>query len=541
MRTLRLTAYPPSPPRLKTRRTVALSQSTSAAILRTVELSIVFLAIVVIVAAFRPQSTRGYFVGVRAAPARAHLQFILSPVPHLRAPWAITEDGLRAVAEALQNRDGKPLASARGVSLRGSVAVIPVRGPLSKQDSWIAQFFGASTYEGLAKDLQAALDDPSVSAIVLDVDSPGGEVSGCGELAAMVRAATGKKTVVAYASGLMCSAAYWLASGASDLVVDASATVGSIGVRTMMVDASKLQESVGVKVYDIVSSQSPLKVADAASADDRARVRASLDAMAQVFVGDVAAGRGTTPDVVLSDFGRGDVLVGAAAVSAGMADRVGDLEGLIASLNAPAPQGVKIMSKKNGVGAPLAMEKCTRCDRDMDDDDDVYCRACFGADDASRATFTAAVRAALDARDDAEVLGKLQALKMERDALRTELEASRAAQRQAEVTSLLDGAVQDGRVPAARREELAKLAADHGLPALQACLGMLRPAPAPAVPAAKEALAAANPQAAPQAPAEATAVLNKINRATGKAYTAAQVAEHRKKIGQYILNQQEQE
>ena len=89
--------------------------------------------------------------------------------------------------------------------------------------------------------------EPSISAIVLDVDSPGGSVFGVEELATEIRAARGTKPVVAVANSMAASAAYWIASQADELVITPGGMVGSIGVLTAHEDISKAQEMAGIK------------------------------------------------------------------------------------------------------------------------------------------------------------------------------------------------------------------------------------------------------------------------------------------------------
>jgi capsid assembly protease len=97
-------------------------------------------------------------------------------------------------------------------------------------------------------------------------------------------------------------------------------------------DTTKRDEKSDVKVVDIVSSASPKKRLDPNTDAGRAEVQAIVDALAEVFISSVAKYRGTTVEKVTNDFGRGGMLVGAAAKKAGMANRVGSLDSVIAEL-----------------------------------------------------------------------------------------------------------------------------------------------------------------------------------------------------------------
>lgn len=366
----------------------------------------------------------------------------------IRGPLAISEQGIRKLADlALHAREATPLKGTRKALMRGSVAVLPLNGPLSRQASLFSEFFGASSYETLRKDFEAALENPDVSAIVFDCDSPGGEVAGCGELSKAIFEARGKKQITAYVSGDLCSAAYWIGSACDRIVADPSSTIGSIGVRTVMVDWSDAEKNAGIVSYDIVSDQSPYKVPDAAKSSDRARVKASMTSIADVFISDVSRNRGVSAATVQSGFGRGDVLIGKHAVDAGMADSVGDLESLLSQLN-----GAKAMSKPASSQASIRNAKCDGCDRNMDDDDETYCRACHAEADASHVR---EVYASLGVKTPAAAMGALAGLKAKADQvelLTKQLSEIKAEHEEKLCESLIEGAVLDGRLEPAQEK-----------------------------------------------------------------------------------------
>ncbi len=158
--------------------------------------------------------------------------------------------------------------------------------------------------------------------IVLDIDSPGGHVTGVHEMANMIRDLSGQKQITSYVSGTGASAAYWLASASSDIVLDATSRVGSIGV----VVAYPKGES---DVLEIVNTASPNKSPDVETKEGRIVVVEQMNALADVFINSVAEFRGVSIKVVEKDFGRGGILVGEHAVKAGMADRLGSFEQLL--------------------------------------------------------------------------------------------------------------------------------------------------------------------------------------------------------------------
>ncbi|QQR68852.1 MAG: S49 family peptidase [Alphaproteobacteria bacterium] len=254
-------------------------------------------------------------------------------------PWAITETALQTILEiagrenespqAVAAKLGRDLQNTYTATEREGVAIIPVTGPLFRYANLFTAVSGASSYELIARDFTAALENPQIKGIILDIDSPGGEVNGVSELSNMVYAARGKKPVVAYASGDAASGAYWIASAADEIVVSDTSALGSIGVVGMYRGKSGKQ---GEDV-EIVSSQSPHKRLDPSSDEGRARLQMRIDSMADVFIETIARNRKVSAESVQTHYGGGDVLIGAKAVQAGLADRVGSLEQLIQELS----------------------------------------------------------------------------------------------------------------------------------------------------------------------------------------------------------------
>lgn len=230
---------------------------------------------------------------------------------------------------AVLKREGLPVNGARTAVNRDGVAVIPVVGVISRYASFFTDICGGTTVARLATDIAAAVDDPSIRAVVLEIDSPGGHVTGINELADQIHAARGTKPIVAYGGGGVASGAYWLASACDEIVIDDTAQVGSIGV---VATYRLTKDDERIQTIELVSSRSPNKRPDLTSADGKAKALESIDAMADVFIGRVARNLGMTTDEVIAAGDSGGVLVGQQAVDAGLAHRLGSLEGVIAEL-----------------------------------------------------------------------------------------------------------------------------------------------------------------------------------------------------------------
>ncbi len=135
------------------------------------------------------------------------------------------------------------------LAVEDGVGVIAIEGPiLRKPDLFARIFFGATSSEDIGDAIREAAGRDDIKAVFLNIDSPGGTVAGTPELANAVAALDKKKPVYAFSSGLMCSAAYWVASQARAIYATPSAQVGSIGVVQAVVDNSAALDKAGIKV-----------------------------------------------------------------------------------------------------------------------------------------------------------------------------------------------------------------------------------------------------------------------------------------------------
>jgi len=264
----------------------------------------------------------------------------------LSVPWCITDEALEAMLsiaardplpqdeiarrmhgpKSLALRTGPRHDDSRTMTVRDGVATMVIDGPIYRYADLFTQMSGGVTTDALARDLGAALDDPTIGAILLMIDSPGGEATGINELADTIYQARGQKPIVAYIEGYGASAAYWIASAADRVVADDTALIGSIGVVMGVPDPAKRIS----RTIDFVSTQSPKKRADPTSDDGRAYLQSLVDDMTDVFVAKVARNRGIDPAAVLAV--AGGMLVGQKAVDAGLADMLGSEETVHAAL-----------------------------------------------------------------------------------------------------------------------------------------------------------------------------------------------------------------
>lgn len=296
--------------------------------------------------------------------------------PHLRAaimqqPWAIMPERLEAIAEVIERRvegirlspeeiagikgerqpngvasyfdasTGQPMdiaAAAPGGSAGASViAVISFFGIVAQHASQVDDISGpgGTSTERVANSYRAAKSDPSVKAIVINFDSPGGNVNGVQVLADEIFNGRGDKPVIAQVNSLCASAAYWVAASCDEIVMTPGAMAGSIGVYSLHQDVSKAVDAAGLKFTFISAGKYKVEGNAFEPLSDEAAqaAQSNVDAFYGDFVSAVARGRGVSADDVISGFGEGRVVKDKQAVKAGMADRVDTLDGTIRRLS----------------------------------------------------------------------------------------------------------------------------------------------------------------------------------------------------------------
>lgn len=266
----------------------------------------------------------------------------------LSTPWAILEDKLFAIEnllarrinidaqltkEEIQARIVGPADVPRAQQV-GSVAVIPVFGVISGRMNMMDEISGGTSTDMLKAKIQKAVQDETTSAVVLDMNSPGGSVAGLTELHKVVMQARDLKPIVASVNYMAASAAYWLASAASEIASAPSGNVGSIGVYTVHEDRTAQNAAVGVKYTHISAgkfktegnSEEPLT--DEATAAMQERVNKFYS----MFVNDVAAGRNMdVKQITGAEYGA-RLLTAKDGKAAGLVDRIETLDETISRL-----------------------------------------------------------------------------------------------------------------------------------------------------------------------------------------------------------------
>jgi ClpP class serine protease len=251
-------------------------------------------------------------------------------------PWALHRETFESLIRSADTAGPgiKLPAQPSRKRVEDGVAIIDIAGVITPRASILSMLFGGMDLQTIQYEMDSALADSSVKKIMLNIDSPGGAVAGVSEMADRIFAARSIKPIEAFVSGMGASAAYWLAAAASRIVVSDTAMVGSIGVVGIAIDDRVRQGMQGITIHEIVSSTAPKKRPDLSTPEGRAVMQNGVDSLASVFTAKVATYRRVSENKVISDFGQGGVLVGIAAVRAGMADGIGTFESVATSSGA---------------------------------------------------------------------------------------------------------------------------------------------------------------------------------------------------------------
>ena len=206
------------------------------------------------------------------------------------------------------------------------IAVIPIHGTLVKRVLGMEAASGLTSYGGIAQEIDAALADPQVQGILLDIDSPGGEASGSFELARKIRHAATQKPLWAVANDAAYSAAYALAASAQRLIVTETGGVGSIGVIALHIDQSAKDAQEGYRYTAVTAGahKNDFSPHHPLSDEAKAELQAEVDRLYGLFVEHVAAMRSLDADAVRAT--EAGLYFGANAITAGLADAVSSFE-----------------------------------------------------------------------------------------------------------------------------------------------------------------------------------------------------------------------
>lgn len=261
-----------------------------------------------------------------------------------------------------RHKDG----SKRLTPIYNNIGLITIDGGLVNRGAWVGTSSGLVSYEGIAAQLREAAADSDIKTIVTDLHSPGGEAGGMFALASLVAEVNKTKPVIAVVNDMAASAAYGIASAASEIVVSPTSLVGSIGVVMTHVDRSGELAAKGQKVTLIYAGAHKVDGHPFGSLSDavRADMMREVENLYAQFTGLVGRGRGSRLDEAAARATEARVFIGEEAVTRGLADRVASLDEVLAELSsnrgasasAPKTRRVNMTEQTKGAEAQANTE-----------------------------------------------------------------------------------------------------------------------------------------------------------------------------------------
>lgn len=263
--------------------------------------------------------------------------------------WAGTEDSLNDLLARMQavtpetvsmveakraayddEGESRDKRTSRLVQRVGTTGVVQIKGSLvNSDDAFWNEFFGLVGYGEIREAVLELALDPSVTSILLDIDSGGGQVNGMSDVAEVLATVDAKyKPVFAHTGGGMMSAAYYVGSTARQLTASSMAEVGSIGVLIVHKSVARALQQNGIDVTVIRAGEfkalgNPFEeLSDTAKADLQKRCDYSYD----LFLQHVAERRGVMKSYAKDTMGEGRVFIGQQAVDVGLVDALGSID-----------------------------------------------------------------------------------------------------------------------------------------------------------------------------------------------------------------------
>lgn len=261
-------------------------------------------------------------------------------------PWLMTEDGINRVLGILERHmmdDEEEIArhigllelderEPQGPQIINGVGIIGLEGPIFPKANMMTELSGATSLETFRNDFRTLLGDPSVHSILLNVDSPGGVSDLVMETAREVREANAIKPVISVANTMAASAAFWIASQASEFYITDSGLTGSLGAYTVHIDDTEQLKNRGIIKTVIKAGKSKAAGEEALNEDTRANLQESINYLYEDFVNEVAQGRNLDSDYVRDNFGDGGVVNPREALRVGMVDGIKTFDSLVGEM-----------------------------------------------------------------------------------------------------------------------------------------------------------------------------------------------------------------
>ncbi len=258
----------------------------------------------------------------------------------------LSGEQLETMASLFSN--GRRSRSADMYQVVNGIAVIDLAGTLVQKSSNLRPSSGMTGYNGIAARLNEAMNDPEVKGVLFDIDSPGGEVSGCFDLTDAIHSFRGRKPMHAFAGEQATSAAFAIGSAADKLYLPRTGVVGSVGVLTAHRDVSKRLAKDGIAITLIHAGAHKIdgNPFEALGKDVKADIQARINETWGLFTETVARNRGMSAEAVKATEAR--IYTGQAAVDIGFADGISTLDEVLQRMAKEGNEGGTSVSLKRG-------------------------------------------------------------------------------------------------------------------------------------------------------------------------------------------------
>lgn len=246
---------------------------------------------------------------------------VLQALASRMAIGTITLDGLPVDMRSLAMTGQETIREQREYSVSNGVATVPIRGELVGRSARLQPMSGMTGYNAIGDNLETAAADQDVRGILLDIDSPGGEL-GARDLAERIKALDTEKPIWALIDDFGCSAAYYIAAAADRIVMPQEGAGGSIGAIAMLPDTKGAIESMGIKVHVVRSAAlkgKPLSI-EGIDQEGLSIIQNIVEKAGEDFVKVVSGFRGITQKSVNET--QGAVIFGRDMLSTGLADAI---------------------------------------------------------------------------------------------------------------------------------------------------------------------------------------------------------------------------
>jgi len=259
-------------------------------------------------------------------------------------PWAITETELTSIIKMIDKFDIKAVQSSdyattpsQRVQIINNVAVLSIKGSIFRYSNILTDYYRLTTVDNIIDDVDYIKNLKGINGVILYADSGGGQANGISEAAGIIKSIN--LPMKTYIAGSCASACYWLGSVSNEIIINNTGIAGSIGAMLEVIDDTQLLEKYGIKKTVYKSEVSPNK-----NSEDE--LQTLVNRLGEEFVTDVAKNRKVSFDTVVKNFGKGGLFVGKDAVLAGLADKIGTFEEVLASFQVVNRGGGSAISTK---------------------------------------------------------------------------------------------------------------------------------------------------------------------------------------------------